>query len=105
MFANNLLVILATLCLLSRAVDSPSEFNFSANTEKKETVRLHFLPHTSLEVGAFASTKEGYEHYVKKILKSLIEELTKNDELRFNWSDVAYLEMWWNDKHISTEQK
>ena len=56
-------------------------------------------------MGAFSSTKEGYSQYVKKILVSLIEELGKNDELRFNWSDVAFLEMWWNDASISAKQK
>ena len=43
---------------------------------KEEMIVIHFLPHTSLEVGGFGSTKETYENYVKKILEDVIIKLT-----------------------------
>ena len=66
---------------------------------------IHFLPHTSLEVGGFGNTKETYENYVKKILEQVILKLTVYKDYRFNWSDVNYLEMFWNDKKVKKETK
>ena len=72
---------------------------------KEEKIVIHFLPHTSLEVGGFGSTKDTYENYVKKILEDVITKLTQYKDYRFNWSDVNYLEMFWNDKKVTKEKK
>ena len=63
------------------------------------------MPHTELEVGGFGQTKESYENYVKKILEKLIDMMIQNSEYKFNWSEVNYLEMWWNDMSVSEQLK
>ena len=80
-------------------------YESNSDEKKQESILLHYLPHTSLEVAAFGSTKEAYENYVRSILESLIGQLSQNDEYKFNWSEVTFLEMWWNDRNIKPELK
>ena len=51
--------------------------------------------HTSLEVGAFGSTEDAYRVWVTQIIKAIVGQLSTHENYKFNWSEVAYLEMWW----------
>ena len=88
----------------TRGVTDGNEIEPSPES-KEEMIVIHFLPHSSLEVGGFGTTKETYENYVKGILTKVVTKLIQYKDYRFNWSDVNYLEMFWNDKKVKKELK
>ena len=71
----------------------------------QDVIQLHYLMHTSLEIGAFGSTEDAYKIWAKKIIKEIVLQLCKNVDYKFNWSEVAYLEMWWHDKEVDNALK
>jgi hypothetical protein len=58
-------------------------------------VTLHILPHTHLDAGWKYPFDEYYNMYVKDILNSVTDSLTRNPNLRFNWVEVGFLKRWW----------
>ena len=63
------------------------------------------MPHSSLEVGAFGSSLSSYDNWIKAVLEDVIKMLIQHYDFKFNWSDVAYLEMWWHDRKVSSGLK
>ena len=96
-------LIKAILLLSSISISTADQLQGSE--KRSETVQLHYLMHTSLEVGAFGSTEDAYRVWVTKIIKEIVDQLSKHENYKFNWSEVAYLEMWWQDKEVDVELK
>jgi alpha-mannosidase len=59
---------------------------------------VHILPHTHLDAGWKHSFEEYYQLEVKDILNSVVESLSNNPELKFNWSEIGFLHRWWIDQ-------
>lgn len=66
---------------------------------------IHALPHTHLDAGWLEPMDVYYSNYVVEILKSLIPEIEQNPSYRFNWAEVGYLSMWWEDQDEPIRQK
>jgi hypothetical protein len=39
------------------------------------------------------------------LINNTVQALTEDSSRRFNWSDAAFLERWWNDSYTSTEAR
>ena len=59
--------------------------------------------HAHADAGWVRTFESIYENTGRKILDTLTEALYKNENYRFNWADLIFLERWWQD--INTEKK
>ena len=46
-----------------------------------------------------------YNKYVKEIFATMIPELERNKDYRFNWAEVGYLKQWWTWSDIDTKNR
>ena len=46
-----------------------------------------------------------YNKYVKEIFATMIPELERNKDYRFNWAEVGYLKQWWTQSDIYTKNR
>ena len=66
------MLITALICS-SILFSSLAAIEASPKSERaRETIQLHYLAHTSLEIGGFGSTKEAYDTWVTNILAEVI---------------------------------
>lgn len=59
-------------------------------------IMIHAIPHTHLDAGWLETMQIYYDSLVSQIFDSLLPELDKNPEYRFNWAEVGFLKMWWD---------
>jgi hypothetical protein len=65
--------------------------------EEATKLIVHAIPYTELEYGGKKSTFEETYSVISEKFIELILNLQADDKRRFNWSDAAFLERWWND--------
>jgi len=66
---------------------------------------IHAISHTHVDHGWQVPFEEYYANDLKLIFESVTKALKADEELKFNWAEVAYLKHWWEDRHVSQELK
>jgi len=74
-----------------------------AHSVHDKALDLWILPHAHCDVG-WLYTVEGYWKYaVRDILNTVVEALDNDSSLRFIWSEIKWIQMWWDE--VEEEQK
>jgi hypothetical protein len=75
------------------------------NTEKE--LVIHVVPHSHNDAGWLLPMDEYYEKQTKHILTNTLSYLISHPDKKFNWSDIAFFHMWWQqqDEHMKQEVK
>lgn len=70
-------------------------------------LRAHIVLHSHVDPGSLSkrtiglgwlkTLSEYYRQDVEKILSLAVEFLSRNERLKFIWSEVVFLEMWWKE--------
>ncbi|KAL9649342.1 hypothetical protein ABK040_016171 [Willaertia magna] len=66
---------------------------------------VHLVPHSHLDVGWKDTIKGYYENRVRSIFENVLRAIQINPERRFLFVEIAFIEIWWNDKKVSQELK
>ena len=69
------------------------------NNEKinDDILDIHMLPHAHCDTGWLETVQGYYDSYVHSILNTVVSSLYADKKLRFIWSEIKWLEMWWNN--------
>eukprot|EP01132_Coremiostelium_polycephalum_P000662 gene662-821_t len=67
------------------------------NAESKP-VKIHLVCHSHDDSGWIRTFEEYYYESVFDILTSTVESLIENPKRKFVWSEIGFLERWWNDE-------
>uniref|UniRef100_A0A7E4W906 Alpha-mannosidase n=1 Tax=Panagrellus redivivus TaxID=6233 RepID=A0A7E4W906_PANRE len=60
-------------------------------------LNVHIVMHSHVDPGWLRTFEEYYVEKVKSILDLTIKQLTEKPDLRFIWSEMSFLERWWQD--------
>ncbi|GMT23075.1 hypothetical protein PFISCL1PPCAC_14372, partial [Pristionchus fissidentatus] len=60
-------------------------------------LNVHIVLHSHVDPGWLETFEEYYLNKVKSILDLAVEWLTKTPRLRFIWSEISFLQRWWED--------
>ena len=66
-------------------------------------VNVWLLPHAHCDVGWLQTFDDLARLNVSRILDTVTVNLNENPERRFAWSEVAFLEYWWNRQNSTTK--
>ena len=66
---------------------------------------IHAISHSHVDHGWQVPFEQYYENDLTKIFESVTKALKADEQLRFNWAEVAYLKHWWEDAKISKDLK
>ena len=66
-------------------------------------IHLHIIPHTHNDLGWLYTMEQYYDGSnprgcVKCILDSVVEELVKNPDRKFSYSEMAFFKKWWSEQ-------
>ncbi|EGG16955.1 hypothetical protein DFA_07936 [Cavenderia fasciculata] len=98
-FLGLLLIIQLTLLLLFGQVTygafgSSDSSNYQDYDESK--LYVMWVEHSHCDLGWLSTVEEYYDTQVQNILDRILDHLTDDSSKRFIWSEIGYLEMWWN---------
>ncbi|PAV56310.1 hypothetical protein WR25_15728 [Diploscapter pachys] len=81
--------------------------NFLTKIEKSEPkkLRIHIVFHSHVDPGWLNTFEEYYNVSVHNILTSTIYALEKYPRLRFIWSEISFLERFWQDATAEEKKK
>lgn len=74
-----------------------------ANDTSMPPLKVFILPHSHNDPGWLISMTEYFEKDTKKILNLIVEQLMMKKEMKFIWTEISFLELWW--QQASDEQK
>eukprot|EP01080_Neovahlkampfia_damariscottae_P000039 gene39-4290_t len=70
-----------------------------------QNISVHLLPHSHWDVGWLKTIDEYYEYDVTYVITNIIQNNEKDKNLRFVFSEITYIQMWFEDKKITDELK
>ena len=104
MFINRSLFVQCTLVVFfllyaANASSSSAYKNVGGYNEKvtEDILDIHMLPHAHCDTGWIQTVQGYYDSYVHSILNTVVSSLYADKKLRFIWSEIKWLEMWWNN--------
>lgn len=69
------------------------------------TVVMHIIAHTHCDPGWLQTFEDYYTSAVRSILDSVVIALEANEQRRFNWVEICYLERWWRERDASWHER
>ena len=66
-------------------------------------LRVFILPHSHTDPGWVKTFINYYETETKLILDLIVKKLTEHHDMRFIWTEISFLDLWW--KHASAAQQ
>ena len=82
-------LILALMCMALM-------LNLGSAVDKNLTI--HAVPHSHNDAGWLKSFDEYYNDTTKHILTNVMNLLEKEENKKFNWSDIAFFYKWWDEQ-------
>lgn len=79
-------------------------FNFN-NLKERGPVNLYLVSHTHLDPGWIKTFENYYKTEVKEIMDTVIENLSRNESLKFTWCETSFLKRYWTDESVPEEYK
>lgn len=77
--------------------DFEQRFN---NLKSEHPLKVFILPHSHNDPG-WLQTFEGYfNSSTKKILDLVVEKLTEFKEMKFIWTEISFLDLWWENASL-----
>ena len=73
----------------------PAAISKVEKTEKPITV--HLVPFSHTDPGWLRSTDTYFNGYVKKILDTVVDELSKSSDVKFIWTELIFLKRWYSN--------
>ncbi|XP_064458721.1 lysosomal alpha-mannosidase-like [Ornithodoros turicata] len=81
-----------------RARDDPPCLYQACHETKPGFLNVHIVSHTHNDVGWVHTVDFYYQHYVRIILDSVVEELHAHPDRRFTYVETAFFSRWWNEQ-------
>ncbi|KAH7722410.1 mannosidasealphaclass 2Amember 2 [Aphelenchoides avenae] len=69
----------------------------NSSLPQNEILHVFVVMHSHVDPGWLRTFEEYYNYKVKDILNNTCDFLTKHEDLRFIWSEMSFLERWWQD--------
>ncbi|TKR58000.1 hypothetical protein L596_030629 [Steinernema carpocapsae] len=69
--------------------------NLAMKHKKLEKLEVFIVLHSHVDPGWLETFDDYYAHKVDSILNLAVSQLTEHSDLRFIWSEVSFLERWW----------
>lgn len=82
------------------------------NDPNKPPLKVFILPHSHNDPGWLKSFTNYFESDTRAILDLVVEKLTEMKEMKFIWTEISFLDLWWQQatsdqqaafKHLVTE--
>ncbi|KYQ91603.1 alpha-mannosidase [Tieghemostelium lacteum] len=62
----------------------------------QDLIKIHFICHSHCDAGWLKTFEGYYTQDVNTILTHVVDAVSKNEKRRFVWSEMGFLERWWN---------
>ncbi|KAJ1991195.1 mannosyl-oligosaccharide 1,3-1,6-alpha-mannosidase activity protein [Coemansia spiralis] len=76
----------------------PLDREFPRRHKLPTNLTLHILPHSHSDVGWNYKFEDYYTRWVRDVLRSVASTLWINQERKFTWGDLAFLDLWMSDE-------
>ena len=90
---------------------SAFQCKFDGTVKNEDKLHVHLVPHSHDDVG-WVKTVDQYYHGtpdflagVKKILDSVIRQLSADPSRRFIFVEIAFFERWWNEQSLVKQEE
>ena len=75
---------------------TPRQYNLSG-----QEIEIYLVPHTHLDPGWIETFEDYYNKKVRVILLNVIKALKTDQNKKYTWCEISYLERFWNDPKVN----
>ena len=75
------------------------------NEQKMELLNIHVVMHSHVDPGWLSTFEEYFDDKVHSILNLTVQHLSENQDMRFIWSEMSFLERWWRTATVEQKEK
>ena len=71
----------------------------------EEPIKVHFVPHSHMDAGWLKTYDDYYKHEVKRLFKSVFDQLGKDLKYTYTIGDIAFFRRYYNDAKPSEQSQ
>jgi alpha-mannosidase len=85
--------------------DFENRYEELKNDKSRPPLKVFILPHSHTDPGWLKTFRGYFEDQTKSIISTMVKKLTEYKEMRFVWTEISFLDLWWQSATFDQKEK